>query len=70
MYFCLCKLVYLEVSYVPFRDSWILSRENRVKSQDRIGQNLKKWVMESLKTDLGVTNLERFKRDIYKVLKM
>ena len=27
-----------------------------------------KIVMESLKTDLGVTNLDRFKRDIYKVL--
>jgi len=27
-----------------------------------------KIVMESLKTDLGVTNLDRFKRDIYKLL--
>ena len=27
-----------------------------------------KIVMETLKTDLGVTNLDRFKRDIYKLL--
>lgn len=27
-----------------------------------------KIVMESLKTDLGVTNMDRFKRDIYKLL--
>lgn len=27
-----------------------------------------KIVMESLKTDLGVTNLDRFKRDIYRLL--
>jgi uncharacterized tellurite resistance protein B-like protein len=27
-------------------------------------------VTESIKTDLGVTNLDRFKKDIYKVLKM
>lgn len=27
-----------------------------------------KIVMESLKTDLGITNLDRFKRDIYKLL--
>jgi uncharacterized tellurite resistance protein B-like protein len=27
-----------------------------------------KIVMESLKTDLGVTNVDRFKRDIYKLL--
>lgn len=29
-----------------------------------------KVVRESLKTDLGVTDLERFKRDIYKLLKV
>lgn len=29
-----------------------------------------KIVMESLKTDLEITNLERFKRDIYKLLKV
>ena len=32
--------------------------------------SIDKIVTESLKTDLGVTNLDRFKKDIYKVLKM
>ena len=27
-------------------------------------------VMESLKTDLHITNIDRFKRDIYKLLKI
>ena len=32
--------------------------------------DIDKIVMESLKTDLHITNIDRFKRDIYKLLKI